>query len=179
MNHSSSQPGLELVAETRGLLDRALERCAVAVLPARALLPPQLTGRPGEGGLARELDDALGHRLEAEVAGRGLEALDAPVDVVVRVEDGEQEGAAHAALDGRGELVDGRRARALDAVAIAPGDGQRAHALGLQFGSESREIRGAHGCSFRRLLDGRSREGIPCVARSARARSYDRGVGEP
>ena len=64
------EPGLELVAQAGGALDDALERRAVAVLPARALLQPELAGRPGEGRLAGELDDALGHGLDAEVARR-------------------------------------------------------------------------------------------------------------
>ena len=153
--------GLELVAQAGGPLDRALERGAVAVLPARALLQPQLPGCPGEGRLPGELHDALGHGLEAEVAGGRVHALDAPVDVVVRIEDGKQEGAAHAALDGGGELVDGGGTGALNAVRVAPGDGERSYALGLQLGSESREIRVAHGCSFRRVLDGSERRGYP------------------
>jgi len=151
------------------------------MFPARPFLQPQLRRGPGEGRLPCQLDDALGHRLDAEVAGRGIEALDAPVDVVVRVEHGEQEGAAHPALDGRGELVDGSRARALDAVAVAPRHGERAHALGLQFSSESREILGAHGYSFRRLIGDSEPRGY-CVRKAARwaqGGGYDRRVVEP
>ncbi len=174
------ESGLELVAEAARALDQPLERSPVAVLPAGPLLQPELAGSPGEGGLASELDDALGHGLDAEVARRGIEALDAPVDVVLRIEHGEQERDAHAALDCRGELVDGRRTRALNAVAVAPRDGERANALGLQFGSESREI-GAHGCSFGRLDGSSERRGYPRGTVCARRRlgGYDRGVGEP
>ena len=171
--------GLELVAQSRRALDDALERRPVAVLPARAFLQPELAGGPREGGLAGQLHDPLGHGLDAEVAGRRVDALDAPGDVIVGVEHGKQEGAAHAAFNGGGELVDGRGARALDAVRIAPGDGEGAYALGLELGSESREIRVAHGCSFGRVLDIRSREGIHAGRRAGqrpRAGRYDRRV---
>ena len=40
-------------------------------------------------------------------------------------------------------------------------DGERAHALGLQLGSESREILGAHGCSFGRVVRRFGAERVP------------------
>ena len=60
-------------------------------------------------------------------------------------------------------------------------DGERAHALGLQLGSESREILGAHGYSFRRLIGDSEPRGYPrgACAHAATGGGYDRRVREP
>ena len=63
---------------------------------------------------------------------------------------------------------------------VAPGDGERADALGLQFGSESREIRVAHGCSFGRVLDGSERRGYPreaCAGQAIRSTTLPKRPG--
>ena len=123
------EPGPHLEPGLGGPLDLSLERTALAVHRASAVLLEEAARGPRERGLARELSHPVRRRTESEVARRRRERLVRERDPVGRREHGEERRDSHAALHRLVELSERHRPRARDAVVVRERDRQAAYAV--------------------------------------------------
>ena len=132
--------GLQLETHRGGGLDLSLERVALAVDGATAILLELAPGSPRERGLAREAPHPVVCRTQPEIArGRG-ERLMPEGDPVRGREHREERRDAHAALDRVLELRERHRPRAGDAVHVRERDRETADALESQHRSATRRL---------------------------------------